>query len=112
MFGWKNSGGKKIKFCQKPGFRRNRWVFNSVLEFIQYQIDMVNKKEIVAQPFRILYKVLNLFAKWLIYTVHWKKITLGIPKGKAMPMTEFQLIWKFHDYWAIPIDESKPWHTQ
>ena len=86
----------------------NQWVFNSVLKFILYQIDRVNKKEIVGSTVQNYLKSVKLFCEMADINIQWKKISRGLPKGKAMPMIESQLTMKFKDYWPTPTGESKP----
>ena len=61
----------------------NQWVFNNVLKFMLYQIDRVNRKEIVGSTVQNYLKSVKLFCDMADINIHWKKITRGLPKGKS-----------------------------
>jgi hypothetical protein len=56
---------KSLSFVQKSEAEGNQWVFNNVLRFMLYQLDRVNKKEIVGSTVQNYLKVSNFFEKWL-----------------------------------------------
>ena len=43
----KTTEEKSIKFVEKAGLEGNKWVFNSVLNFMLYHVNRVQNKEIV-----------------------------------------------------------------
>ena len=61
----------------------NQWVFNNVLKFMMYQLDRVNKKEIVGSTVQNYLKSIKLFCEMADINIQWKKITRGLPKGKS-----------------------------
>jgi hypothetical protein len=48
-----------------------------------YQIERVNKKEIVGSTAQNYVKSIKLFCEMADINIHWKKITRGLPKGKS-----------------------------
>ena len=74
---------KSLSFVRKSEEEGNQWVFNSVLKFMLYQIDRVNKKEIVGSTVQNYVKSIRLFCEMADINIQWKKITRGLPKGKG-----------------------------
>jgi hypothetical protein len=60
----------------------NQWVFNSVLKFMQFHLDRVNRKEITGATVRNYVKSIKLFCEMADIPIAWKKITRGLPRGK------------------------------
>jgi integrase len=58
------------------------WLFDTLLRFLQFQKQRVEKKEIVAGTLRNHLKTLKFFCDIYDITVPWKKITRGLPRGK------------------------------
>ena len=75
--------GKRLRFVNKSEIEGNQWVFNNILKFMLYQIDRVNKKEIVGSTVQNYVKSIKLFCEMADINIHWKKITRGLPKGKS-----------------------------
>ena len=48
-----------------------------------YQIDRVNRKEIVGSTVQNYLKSIKLFCEMADINIQWKKITRGLPKGKS-----------------------------
>ena len=74
---------KSFNFIRKAEAEGNQWVFNIVLKFMLYQIDRVNRKEIVGSTVQNYLKSVKLFCDMADIDIHWKKITRGLPKGKS-----------------------------
>ena len=74
---------KSLCFVKKSEIEGNQWVFNNVLKFMLYQIDRVNKKEIVGSTVQNYLKSVKLFCEMADINIQWKKITRGLPKGKS-----------------------------
>lgn len=74
---------KSLIFVKKSHSEGNQWVFNSVLKFMLYQLDRVNRKEIVGSTVQNYVKSIKLFCDMADINIHWKKITRGLPKGKS-----------------------------
>jgi hypothetical protein len=74
---------KSLSFMKKLDLDGNQWVFNNVLKFMLYQIDRVNRKEIVGSTVQNYLKSVKLFCDMADIDIHWKKITRGLPKGKS-----------------------------
>ena len=60
----------------------NVWIFNSVLKFMQYQLDRANRKEITGSTVRNYLKSIKLFCEMADFQVAWKKISRGLPRAK------------------------------
>jgi hypothetical protein len=60
----------------------SQWVFNSVLKFMQFHLDRVNRKEITSATVRNYVKSIKLFCEMADIPITWKKITRGLPKTK------------------------------
>jgi hypothetical protein len=74
---------KSFSFVNKSEIEGNQWVFNNILKFMLYQIERVNKKEIVGSTVQNYVKSIKLFCEMADINIHWKKITRGLPKGKS-----------------------------
>lgn len=64
---------KRIRFINKSEIEGNQWVFNNILKFMLYQIDRVNKKEIVGSTVQNYVKSIKLFCEMAVINIHWKK---------------------------------------
>lgn len=58
----------------------NYWVFNSIIKFLQFQKDRVERGEITGATLRNYVKAIKLFCEMSDILVSWKKITRGLPK--------------------------------
>lgn len=74
---------KSKVFVNKGKEEGDTWIFNSVLRFMQYHLDRVNKKEITGSTIRNYVKSIKLFCEMADFTVSWKKITRGLPRAKS-----------------------------
>jgi hypothetical protein len=74
---------KSFYFVKLTEIEGNQWVFNSVLKFMMYQLERVNKKEIVGSTVQNYLKSIKLFCEMADINIQWKKITRGLPKGKS-----------------------------
>ena len=72
----------KIMHTVEENNNNSQWVFNSVLKFMQFHLDRVNKKEITGATVRNYVKSIKLFCKMTDIPISWKKITRGLPRGK------------------------------
>jgi hypothetical protein len=72
---------KSNAFAQKAR-EDTTWAFQSILNFIQYQIDRASKKEITGATVRNYVKSIKLFCEMADIPISWKKITRGLPKGR------------------------------
>jgi hypothetical protein len=60
----------------------NDWTFNSILKFMQFQLDRANKKETTGSTVRNYLKSINLFCEMADFPIAWKKISRGLPRAK------------------------------
>jgi hypothetical protein len=56
------------------------WAFNSIIEFLQFQKERVEKREITGATSRNFVKAIKLFCEMSDIPVPWKKIARGLPK--------------------------------
>jgi integrase len=70
-------------FVNKGKEEGNGWLFNSILKFIQYQLERANRKEITGSTIRNYVKSIKLFCEMADFTIAWKKITRGLPRAKS-----------------------------
>jgi len=76
-------------------------VFRNIIEFLQYQRERVERKEIVGATLKNFLKPLKLFCEMSDIPVPWKKITRGLPKVKRYAddrAPTFEEIKKICDY--------------
>ena len=58
------------------------WAFNTILKFVRFQLERVNKKEIVIATLRGYLKSIKLFCDIAELPIAWKRITRGLPRGR------------------------------
>ncbi len=71
---------KKIHVEQENN--NSQWVFNSLIKFMQFHLDRVNRKEITGVTVRNYVKSIKLFCEMADIPISWKKITRGLSRGK------------------------------
>jgi hypothetical protein len=64
------------------GLEDQKWAFNNIIKFLQYQKERVEKAEISAGTLRNFVKTIKLFCEMSEIPIHWKKITRGLPKSR------------------------------
>jgi integrase len=77
-----NTVQEQSRAFAKKGKDDSIWALNSVLKFVQFQKDRVDKKEISGATVRNYVKSIKLFCEMADMPIPWKKITRGLPKGK------------------------------
>src|SRR2546426_6384287 len=86
------------------------WAFASVMKFLAYQKERVERKEISETTIRNYYKPLKLFCEMNDLSLSWKKISRGLPKGRrfandrAPTMEEIRAIAEYPDRRMKAID--------
>jgi hypothetical protein len=73
---------KSISFVNKTKQESIDWTFNSVLKFMQFQLDRANKKEITGSTVGNYLKSIKLFCEMTDLSITWKKISRGLPRAK------------------------------
>jgi hypothetical protein len=73
---------ERARIFAKRGKDDSNWSLNSILKFVQFQKDRVDKKEISGATLRNYVKSIKLFCEMADMPIPWKKITRGLPKGK------------------------------
>ena len=77
-----NTIEQKALVFAESGRKDPNWAFSSVVKFVQFQRDRVNRKEITGATVRNYVKSIKLFCEMADMTIPWKKITCGLPRGK------------------------------
>jgi integrase len=73
---------KSKSFIRRIEKEDTPWVFNSLIKFMQFHLDRVNRKEITGATVRNYLKSIKLFCEMADIQITWKKITRGLPRGK------------------------------
>jgi integrase len=74
---------KSIKFVEMARLQGIKWVFNVVLNFMLYQVNRVENKEIVASTVQNYKKSVKLLCDLADIEISWKRISRGLPRGKS-----------------------------
>lgn len=74
---------KSSSFVNKSWSEGNQWTFNSILKFVQYQLERVNRKEITGSTLQNYLKPIKLLCDIADIPIPWKKLTRGLPRGKS-----------------------------
>jgi hypothetical protein len=61
---------------------QNGWLVNIIIQFLQFEKERVNRKQITGSTLRNYVKVLKLFCEMNDLLVPWKKLTRGLPKSR------------------------------
>ncbi len=85
------------------GLKDPSWAFHSIIRFMQYQRERVDREEITASTLRNFVKAIKLFCEMCDIPVAWKKINRGLPKirrfadDRAPTLEEIRSIWDYPD---------------
>ena len=77
-----NTIEQKALVFAESGRKDPNWAFSSVVKFVQFQRDRVNRKEITGATVRNYVKSIKLFCEMADISIPWKKITRGLPTGR------------------------------
>jgi integrase len=72
----------KARAFAERGKNSDVWAFSCILEFMQFQKERFNRKEITAGTIRNYVKSIKLFCQMADINIAWEKITRGLPRGK------------------------------
>jgi hypothetical protein len=87
----------------KNGIKDPNWAFSSIVKFLQFQKERVEKEEITGATLRNFVKAIKLFCEMSDIPVAWKKINRGLPKirryadDRAPTIEEIQKICEYPD---------------
>ena len=73
---------KSNTFVEKVKTEGNQWAFNSILKFMQFHLERVNRKEITGSTIQNYLKSIKLFCEMADIPITWNKIRRGLPRGK------------------------------
>ena len=76
----------KMQFICFEGVRDPNWAFHSIIRFIQFQRERVEREQITGATLRNSLKAIKLFCEMSDVAIAWKKITRGLPKIEDSPM--------------------------
>jgi hypothetical protein len=85
------------------GIKDPNWAFNSIIKFLQFQKERVEKEEIAGATLRNFLKSIKLFCEMSDIPITWKKIIRGLPKfrrhadDRAPTLEEIQKICDYPD---------------
>jgi integrase len=86
FFGFSNIPGPEFKdkcnYFAKNGRQNPNWSFKLIFEFLQYQKQRVEQKEITSGTLKNYQKTIKSFCETTDILIPWKKITKGLPRGK------------------------------
>lgn len=94
---------ERCNFFAAAGVKDPNWVFNSIIKFLQFQKDRVQREEITGATLRNFVKSIKLFCEMSDIPIAWKKITRGLPKmrrhadDRAPTIEEIQKICEYPD---------------
>jgi hypothetical protein len=90
------------QFASK-GLEDQTWAFRSIIRFMQFQRERVEREEITAATLRNYVKAIKLFCEMCDIPIAWKKINRGLPKirrfadDRAPTLEEIQRICEYPD---------------
>jgi len=64
------------------GIKDPNWAFNSIIRFLQFERERVDREQITGATLRNYAKSIKLFCEMTDVPVAWKKITRGLPKSR------------------------------
>jgi hypothetical protein len=71
------------RFIKQVNEAGSQWVFNMLIQYMQFHLDRVNRKEITGATVRNYLKSTKLLCEMADININWRKISRGIPKGKS-----------------------------
>lgn len=87
----------------------NSWAFRSIINFLQFQKERVDRKEITGSTIRNYVKAIKLFTEMNDILISWKRIARGLPRGRkwaddrAPTMDEIRKVVEYPDRRIKPI---------
>jgi hypothetical protein len=87
----------------KNGIKDPNWAFSSIVKFLQFQKERVEKEEITGATLRNFVKAIKLFCEMSDIPIAWKKINRGLHKirryanDRAPTIEEIQKICEYPD---------------
>jgi len=71
---------KRCDYFAKKGKEDSNWAFKSIIRFLQFQRQRVEKEEIAGSTLKNFLKAIKLLCEVADIAINWKKITRGLPK--------------------------------
>ena len=97
---------KAYSFVEKAR-KDNNWAFLRVLEFLQFQKDRIERKEIVAGTLKNYSKAIRLFCEMSEIEIPWRKITRGLPRPRRYASDRVPTIEEVKSWLRTPIGELR-----
>ena len=94
---------ERCNYFADKGTKNSNWAFNCIVRFLQYQKERVEREEITGATLRNFIKAIKLFCEMSDISIHWKKITRGLPKirryadDRAPTIDEIQQLCEYPD---------------
>lgn len=74
---------KSTNFIAEFNKEGDQWAFNSILKYVQFHLERVNRKEITGSTLQNSLKSIKLFCEIADIPIKWNKIRRGLPKGRS-----------------------------
>jgi hypothetical protein len=99
---------KSHSFIERYKTEGSQWVFNSILKFMQFHLERVNRKEITGSTIQNYLKSIKLFCEMADIPVTWNKIRRGLPRGRTYADDRIPTIEEIRKILEYLIGELKP----
>jgi integrase len=96
------------KFAERSKGNIN-WALSQIIRFLQYQKERVENKEITSGTLKNFVKSLKIFCEIADISIHWNKITRGLPNARqsandrALTIDEIRKLLEYPDRRIKPI---------
>jgi len=94
-------------FSEK-GKEANEWALTSIIKFLQYEKERVQRGEITASTLSNFVKSIKLFCEMCDISIPWRKITRGLPRPRGVANDRAPLIDEIRQLIQYPDRRIKP----